>query len=204
MPQRNLPDAKKPYHHGDLREALLAAGEAAINELPLEQVSLREIARRAGVSHAAPKHHFGSLGALLGDIAARGFERFVAALDEAATHAADQSPASRLMAMGRAYLRFAAANRGCYGLMFGKRDVCETTPRLAEASLAAWSQLENAVAQIAGPARAGNGALLVWAAVHGMVMLKLEHKLPPQLDPQASLEQSLRMLMNGLMSEGTA
>ena len=102
---------KKPYHHGDLREQLLRAGENALAEMPVEQVSLREIARRAGVSHAAPKHHFASMGDLLGEIAARGFQKFVTALDEAARLTTTQSPEGRLMAMGWAYLRFAEQNR---------------------------------------------------------------------------------------------
>jgi AcrR family transcriptional regulator len=193
--------AKKPYHHGDLREALLIAGESALENLPLEDVSLREIARRAGVSHAAPKHHFGSLGSLLGDVAARGFEQFHEALQSAADGASDQAPHSRLLAMGRAYLRFAAAHPGTYGLMFGKRDVCETTPRLATAMLNAWTQLEKAAGAIVGSGRAANGALLVWSTVHGMAMLKLDHKMPPHLDPQAGLEYGLRMLIAGLQSE---
>ena len=113
--------APKSYHHGDLREALLNAAEEALSELPLEAVSLREIARRAGVSHAAPKHHFASVGELYGELAGRGFERFVAALDEAASRSFDQSPAKRLQAMARAYVRFAEANRATYGLMFGRR-----------------------------------------------------------------------------------
>ena len=194
---------KKPYHHGDLREALLIAGEAALDELALEDVSLREIARRAGVSHAAPKHHFGSLGALLGDVAARGFEQFVEALQSAADSSHDQSSAARLLAMGRAYLRFAAAHPGTYGLMFGKRDICETTPRLATGMLTAWTQLEGAVAAVVGPARATHGAVLVWSSVHGMAMLKMDHKLPPHIDPQASLEYGLRMMIAGLQSENS-
>jgi AcrR family transcriptional regulator len=192
---------KKPYHHGDLREALLAAGESALEELPLEDVSLREIARRAGVSHAAPKHHFGSLGALLGDVAARGFEQFVEALEQAANAASPQASSPRLLAMGRAYLRFASTHSGTYGLMFGKRDICETTPRLAAGMLAAWSQLENTVAAVVGPQRAVDGALLVWSTVHGMAMLKLDRKLPPHLDPASSLEHSLRLMIAGLQSE---
>ena len=194
---------KKPYHHGDLREALLAAGESALEDLPLEEVSLREIARRADVTHAAPKHHFGSLGALLGDVAARGFETFHEALRAAADTSSDQSPASRLMAMGRAYLRFATAHPGTYGLMFGKRDICETTPRLATAMLTAWTQLEHATAAVVGSSRAANGALLVWSTVHGMAMLKLDHKIPPHLDPESGLEYGLRMLIAGLQSENT-
>lgn len=193
---------KKPYHHGDLREALLIAGESALEELAADQVSLREIARRAGVSHAAPKHHFGSLGALLGDVAARGFEQFVEALQTAADATSDQTPHARLLAMCRAYLRFATAHPGIYGLMFGKRDICETTPRLATAMLSAWTQLEGAVAAVVGPGRAIHGAVLVWSSVHGMAMLKLDRRLPPNIDPDASLEYGLRMLIAGLQTEG--
>lgn len=196
-------DPKKAYHHGDLRDALLTAGEAALRDERLEDVSLREIARRAGVSHAAPKHHFPSLGDLFGEIAARGFERFVEALGSAADRNADQSPAARLQAMARAYLRFATENAAVYGLMFGKREQCVTTPHLANASLAAWTQLENQVAAIAGPQRAIHGALLVWSSVHGMAMLKLDRKLPPHLDPNAALESVIRMVIAGLQADTT-
>lgn len=195
---------KKPYHHGELREALLAAGEAALAEMPLSDVSLREIARRAGVSHAAPKHHFPTLGHLLGDIAARGYERFVATLAAAADRGIDQSPRARLLAMSRAYLRFATDNPMVYGLMFGKREACATTPHLAEASLVAWTQLETQVAAIVGPGRAMNGAFLVWSTVHGMAMLKLDHKLPPHIDPQRALEAIYQMLIAGLASDTVA
>ncbi len=192
---------KKPYHHGELREALLVAGEAALGDLSPENVSLREIARRAGVSHAAPKHHFQTLGELLGEIAARGFDRFVETLQTAANGGANQSAAARLQTMSRAYLRFAEQNPAVYGLMFGKRERCVTTPNLAKASLAAWSQLETAVAAIVGPQKAINGALLVWSSVHGMAQLRIDRKLPPHIDPQSSLEAVMRMIVAGLQAE---
>ena len=194
-------DEKKPYHHGDLRDALLAAAEAALAELPLEDVSLREIARRAGVSHAAPKHHFSSLGSLLGEVAALGFERFVSALAEAADRGSDQSPPARLQAMGRAYLRFSAANPAVYGLMFGKKEQVERTPHLVTAMMAAWSQLEMQVAAIVGSQRAVYGATLVWSTVHGLSTLKLDGRLPPHIDPQAAIESVTRMLIAGLQSD---
>jgi AcrR family transcriptional regulator len=196
-----LDSAKKPYHHGELREALLAAGESALAEMSIENVSLREIARRAGVSHAAPKHHFATLGELLAEIAARGFETFVSALEGAAARASDQSPSARLKAMSRAYLRFAADHPAVYGLMFGKREQCATTPHLAQASIAAWSQLEQEVRNIVGPGRASDGALLVWSTVHGLAMLRLDRKLPPNLDPSAALENVNRIMIAGLQAD---
>jgi AcrR family transcriptional regulator len=168
---------KKPYHHGDLREQLLLAGEDALSAMPVEDVSLREIARRAGVSHAAPKHHFATMGDLLGEIAARGFKKFVDTLDEAAMKTTSQSPEGRLMAMGWAYLRFAQANPAIYALMFGKLDRMAMTPHMVQSSLAAWSQMENAVAPITGRNHAPTGALHVWSSVHGLSMLKAERRL---------------------------
>jgi AcrR family transcriptional regulator len=194
MPRR----PKKPYHHGDLREQLLRAGEAALAEMPFESVSLREIARRAGVSHAAPKHHFATLGDLLGEIAARGFERFVSFIGQAADQSKNQTAEARLIAMGRAYLAFADDNSAIYGVMFGKNDQCNFTDHLAEASRSAWAQLEAAVAAKLGPQRAQDGALLVWSFVHGLAMLKLDDRLPPQLTMPQAIDASFRMIIAGL------
>jgi AcrR family transcriptional regulator len=191
-------DSKKPYHHGDLREQLLLAGEQALAEMPVEAVSLREIARRAGVSHAAPKHHFASMGDLLGEIAARGFNKFVGALDAAAHQTTTQTPEGRLMAMGWAYLRFAENNSAVYGLMFGKIDNMVMTPNMVQSSLAAWSQLEDGVAAITGRNHAPTGALHVWSSVHGLSMLKAQRRLPPHLMLHAAEENTLRMMIAGL------
>lgn len=194
--------SKTPYHHGDLRESLLLAAEEALAELPLQNLTLREIARRAHVSHAAPKHHFASLGQLLGEVAARGFDRFVEAIGQAADRAAEQSPVTRLTAMVRAYLRFAVEHPAVYGLMFGKREhVVETTPHLATSMLAAWAQLENQVAAMIGPARAPYGAVTVWANVHGLAMLRLERKLPPHVSADVAIESLTHSLMVGLRAE---
>jgi AcrR family transcriptional regulator len=193
--------SRKPYHHGDLREHLLREGEAALAEMPVETVSLREIARRAGVSHAAPKHHFPTLGDLLGEIAARGFERFVLHLAKAADAAPQQSPEERLAAMGRAYIAFAEDNPAVYGLMFGKNGECAITEHLAIASRSAWTQLEEAVAAEAGAAHAREAALLVWSFVHGLSMLKIERRLPPQVEMPNAFESSFRMIIAGIRSQ---
>ncbi len=196
----NRKSDKKPYHHGDLRETLLLAGEAALAELPIMEVSLREIARRAGVSHAAPKHHFSTLAEMFGEIAARGFQSFVDSLAEHADKSSDQTPEGRLLAMSRAYLRFAQANSAVYGLMFGSKAECAMTPALASASFAAWEQLELSVAKIVGANKVGNAALLVWSTVHGLSMLRIERRIPPYVEPEAALESSLRMLIAGLVA----
>lgn len=191
----------KSYHHGDLYEQLLAAGEEALADMPVESVSLREIARRAGVSHAAPKHHFPTMGHLLGEIAARGFTNFLNVLAHAADEAPEQKPGPRLLAMGRAYLRFAESNPAIYRLMFGTRDHCVMTPHLVEASFAAWNQLHDAVAAVTGSHRANAGAVHVWSSVHGLSMLKLAQRLPPDIMLHNVEEQKLRMMMAGLTTE---
>jgi AcrR family transcriptional regulator len=193
---------KESYHHGDLRDALLKAAEDALNDMPIEAVSLREIARRAGVSHAGPKHHFASLGQLFGEVVARGFERFVESLQTATDQDADQSPHGRMLAMSRAYLRFAAAHPALYGLMFGKRDnVVQRTPHMTTSMIAAWSQLENQVAEVVGPSRAQTSAVAVWSMVHGCATLKFDQKLPPHVNIDAALETVVRTLVAGLEAE---
>ena len=173
-------------------------GEVALAELSLAQVTLREIARRAGVSHAAPKHHFASMGDLLGEIAARGFAKFVKILAEAADNAHKQSAHARLMAMGWAYFRFAEANSAVYGLMFGQMENTVMTPTLTNATYEAWSQLEVAVAAITGPGRAAVGAVHVWSSLHGLSVLKAAHRLPPHISLHALEEEKLRMMIAGL------
>jgi AcrR family transcriptional regulator len=194
----NLMESKKPYHHGDLREQLLLAGEQALAEMPIDTVSLREISRRAGVSHAAPKHHFASMADLLGEIAARGFEKFVVALGTAAQHSKSQTAEDRLFAMGRAYLRFADDNSAVYSLMFGQVIKMSMTPALTKSSYEAWSQLENAVAQVTGPLRAPISATHVWSSVHGLSMLKSTRRLPPHVSLHAVEEENLRMMIAGI------
>jgi AcrR family transcriptional regulator len=192
---------KKPYHHRNLREQLLAAGESALAEMPFEMVTLREIARRAGVSHAAPKHHFATLSDLLSEIAARGFERFVQELEAGANRASQQTPQHQLIEMGRAYIQFAEANPAVYGLMFGKRDELTFTPRLATAMTNAWGQLEQATAKLVGSTRTPVAAMAVWSSVHGLAMLKLARRTPPDVALQGIEEQMIRMLIAGLKSE---
>ena len=106
----------KSYHHGDLREALVAAGRAILEEEGAAALTLRACARRAGVSHAAPQHHFATVAELLAEIAATGFEDFVVALDKGA--AREVTPAAKLTAMGRSYVGFAQARPAIYQLMF--------------------------------------------------------------------------------------
>src|ERR1700749_866010 len=105
-----------PYHHGALRDALLQAAERVLERDGLAGLTLRAVAREAGVSHAAPTHHFGDLTGLLSELAAIGFRQFNAAM--AAAGASSTVPLQQAAARARAYVAYAQAHPGMYGLMF--------------------------------------------------------------------------------------
>src|SRR5512133_2304967 len=118
MARRTAPKPPGRYHHGELRRALLDASLAVIERDGVSALSLRELARRLGVSHAAPAHHFPDKAALLVEIAREGYERFGAALAAAADAAPDDD--ARLAAIGRAYVDFALAHPATFRVMFGR------------------------------------------------------------------------------------
>src|SRR5260370_32543969 len=99
----------KHYHHGELREALVAAGRKLLEEKGLRGFTLRECARRAAVSHAAPAHHFASIDDLLAEIATRGYHDLTAAM-AAEARRAPADPAPRLVAQGVVYMALPAAH----------------------------------------------------------------------------------------------
>ena len=187
---------QKPYHHGDLYETLVKAGTDILKDDGLEKFTLRECARRAGVSHAAPKNHFASVEDLLSEIAARGFDQFVAELDAAADAAPSQSPDDRLIAMGRAYVAFARANPAIYLMMFRHAQPFDKSEHLQMASHGAWVQLEQAVAAVLGPGRpdVNTRAAHVWALVHGIASLIIDRRLHPSIDPGIVIATSLSSL----------
>src|SRR3982751_4265156 len=105
-----------PYHHGDLHDALLAAAERVLERDGLPGLTLRAVAREAGVSHAAPTHHFGDLSGLLSELAAIGFRRFNEAMIAAGE--SETMPLMKALARAKAYVAYAQAQPGMYGLMF--------------------------------------------------------------------------------------
>ena len=177
---------ERAYHHGALKAALLDAADALLDEGGAGAVSLREAARRAGVSATAPYRHFADKEALLAALATRGFEQFGAALDEAARDASDP-----LAAMGLAYVRFALARPGRFRLMFGPGIDRSQFPELQAAAARAFERLVAGVEANPRPGRepdagrnARTGAIAAWALVHGLAQLFLDGMLPGQ-DPEA-------------------
>lgn len=169
----------RPYHHGDLRAALLAAAEAELVERGIEAFSLRSVAKRANVSHAAPAHHFGDTNGLLTALAAEGYRRFVAH-QAAWEDRGGTDPAARLIESGLGYIDFALRHPALFRLMFGSDRPDYTSPELSAASLAAYQQIEAANAAVA----AGRGRQsditdveATWAIVHGLADLSSNQRL---------------------------
>ncbi|GJJ04228.1 hypothetical protein RugamoR64_47660 [Duganella rhizosphaerae] len=166
------------YHHGDLRSALILGAQELLVEQGIEAFSLRAVARRAGVSPAAPAYHFGDAAGLLTEVAIRGFDELTHCM-AARTAAGARSPVERLHAMGHAYIHFAFANPALFHLMF-RKDKMRITDALKASANAAFSHLQAAVCEAAGIDEQHIGAdllasmLAAWSMVHGFAHLALD------------------------------
>lgn len=159
---------EKPYHHGDLRSALLAAAEADLAENGIEAFSLRQVARRAGVSHAAPAHHFGDANGLLTALATEGYRQFLAAQAKREAEAAPDARA-QLVAAGLGYIDFATTRPALFRLLFGSSRPDHSDPDLARASGAAYLHLVDQVHAAGGRSVADEA--IIWALAHGLADL---------------------------------
>lgn len=179
------------YHHGDLRAALIAAALHMLEEGDgPTTLSLREAARRAGVSAMAPYRHFADKEALLAAAAMVGFQRLEAALREA-----DQAPEPReaLVAQGVAYVSFACANPALFRLMFGA-TLAERHGDLAKAGDAAFAVMAQRVAGLVGPHAQAPRALHCWALAHGLASLGVDGQLASRgVSPLALASDVLRL-----------
>jgi AcrR family transcriptional regulator len=171
-----------PYHHGALREALIEATESLLDEQGAEAFSLREVARRAGVSPAAPAHHFGDAAGLLTAVAQGGFAGLTQALQAADARGGADARAA-LRAQGVAYVHFATAHPGRFRLMF-RQGKLRDEPELHAQADAAFAVLLRGVCRafgIADPARMNEvhwQALTgLWSLVHGYAHLAIAGKL---------------------------
>ena len=175
-----------PYHHGALRDALVAAGLAILaGGGDPAALSLREAARRAGVSAMAPYRHFPDKEALLAAVAAVGFERLAARL-----HAADAAATGvdALVAQGLAYVGFALDEPALFRLMFGGALAKADAGKSPEGA-AAFAIMAERVGGVAPPDGSGMAALHCWAIVHGLASLALDGQI--DRDP-ATLEGTVR------------
>jgi AcrR family transcriptional regulator len=173
----------RPYHHGDLATALLDAAEEELAERGIEAFSLRGVAKRAGVSHAAPAHHFKDVQGLMTALAARGFERFVQRQSDFRRRA-EKDAQSQLVASGLGYVVFAMENPALFRLMFGSSRTNLDDATLGPAVSRAYGDLVIHVARARGlDVRAVEDGLAMrdadfmedvaacWAVAHGLADL---------------------------------
>ncbi|TVR89732.1 MAG: TetR/AcrR family transcriptional regulator [Spirochaetaceae bacterium] len=207
------PKKRGSYHHGNLRDALIDTAFAMIEEDGVEALTIRRIAERVGVTHAAPAHHFADKNELMLALATEGFNRFSAAL-ASVMHIAD--PLARLSEMGRAYVRFALDHPGAYRLIMGPAlsriqmpvqqptGVGVSEDRGQAASEGTREMLETTVAEAMAGRRALGGAsvsgvaFLAWSAMHGAAMLSLDGMMDcePSGDPAEEFQQKLEEVIS--------
>ena len=183
MSQRKQPSGSqtKQYHHGDLRRALTDAALAMVTEEGAWNFTLREVARRAGVSHAAPYNHFADKAELLAEVAALGFRALRRGMEGGSRGA--RSARRALLGIATGYVRFGVEHPAHYRLMFGPELAQkERYPVLQEASDATFAVLTSALqrGQAAGELRRGpvrDQAVVAWSLVHGLTTLLIDQRL---------------------------
>jgi AcrR family transcriptional regulator len=167
----------RPYHHGDLRAALLRTAVEAIGQAGPAAMSLREVARRAGVSHAAAAYHFGDKAGLLTAIAAQGYRMLAEELQGA------RDAGRGFLEVGVAYVRFAVSHRAHFEVMYRPELYRPDDAEVRQARAVAAMLLYGTDQPDAGRLAAGAAA---WSLVHGLATLWLNGNLPGQLgdDPE--------------------
>jgi AcrR family transcriptional regulator len=211
MAPRTRPKPKPAYHHGDLRRALIESAQQLLAEEQNWTFSLREVARRAGVSHNAPYNHFADKRELLAEVAAVGFTTLRSKLRAAAERS--DRPEEVFVQMGIAYVRFGTQNPAHYRLMYGSELFAAdgTRPEAVEsASALSRAALRDAVLECArtgvfpglrdDPQRAELAVIAAWSMVHGLTSAWIDGIAPRALtDMRGAVEHVARIVAAGLM-----
>ncbi|RWB94746.1 MAG: TetR/AcrR family transcriptional regulator [Mesorhizobium sp.] len=197
----------RPYHHGDLRRVVIETALDMLREEKGWQFTLREVARRAGVSHAAPYKHFPDKAALLAEIAMIGFDRLRDSLS-AAKSEAPKTLRDEIAPIARAYVAFGTDNPALYRLMFSAEEGKAVGMHLNERALAVFDVLLEILrrGQAAGSIRKRpieGQAAAAWGLVHGMTMLAIDGLLVPGKVGSAPLDAALSTLVEGLGNPAT-
>ncbi|MFC8717715.1 TetR/AcrR family transcriptional regulator [Kitasatospora sp. NPDC057198] len=191
-----MPPRTGPYHHGDLRAACLRAAHELLEEDGSAALSLRAVARRAGVSATAPYRHFADRDALLSAVAAQGYRDLAARLAAAGPAPRD---AAALADVAAAYVRFATDRPALFRVMFA--EPCDPAdPERAAATAAMWEYVHGIVRGAFPGADPGPTATAVWGLVHGLAFLHLDGKLDAT-DPAAT-DTRVRTAVRALLGAG--
>ena len=192
---------KRPYHHGDLRTALIEAALSLVEQHGVKGLALSDAARQAGVSVAAPYRHFKDKEALLAEIAAEGFVLFRDALARAA-QSNPKSKVQRLVEMGVAYVDFALQHRSHFKVMWESGIPKGNYPQVGKVAHEAYLLLERAAIDLLPDAPTGRQQALTataWSIVHGYASLTLENELDVVAkggDEKRRLRQALHLLLD--------
>lgn len=202
--------AKQSYHHGDLRTALLDAALDVISDTGPQGLTIREVARRAGVSHAAPYRHFADKDELILAVVEQGFERMQAMMHEEQARAGDEA-IGQFAASGLGYINFALQHPAYYRVMFsGDLLSSKGDMSLRHTGADAMQEMVDGVrrCQAEGILREGDPvmqALTIWSTIHGYVSLvndnRIDHLLDAEHSPESARDGVLALLFQGL---GTA
>jgi AcrR family transcriptional regulator len=187
--------AQRPYHHGDLRRAVMREVLTVVRERGVSAVSVRDVARRAGATHTSVSHHFGDKAGLFTAVATEGYRL----LADELRPVIDQD--AGFLELGVAYVRFAVRNRSHFEVMFRTDLLRDDAPALLEARRATSDMLFGSATQIEGRASGEPDPRTVagvagWAMVHGIASLWLDGNLPPSLgdDPEEITRTVARLL----------
>jgi AcrR family transcriptional regulator len=182
--------ASRGYHHGDLREAMLSAARDELADRGVEGFTLRSCARRAGVSHAAPAHHFGDVTGLLTEVAIGAFKKLAGSMQteiEKVEHGSIDQP----IAAALGYVYFAIASPAEFNLMFRTERLAQTTPELRAAGQGAFRLAAESIGAFYAAADAMSDPVLarrvvgLWSQAHGLASLLLSHQLGPLTEAKA-------------------
>ncbi|MGN7869072.1 TetR/AcrR family transcriptional regulator [Paracoccus sp. 22332] len=178
----------------DLPQLLIQAGMDILDEDGTEGLTLRRIAARAGVSHAAPAHHFGGLPGLKVAIATCGFQSFLDHLNAARDGVSDSDPFQRLLAVNLAYIQFASSRRGLFRLMFDQLSTQD--PELGKIALGSYFVLKQMCAPFVQGRPAAALETAVWGLTHGYAALNMGQRRPSNSRLEiSSYEVALRLLI---------
>jgi len=199
----------RPYHHGDLRRVIVTAALEILNETQSVDFSLRELARRAGVSHNAPYKHFAEKSALLAAVSAAGFELLTERIADQTARIGN--PRTQLLVILRTYIRFGVENPALYRLMFGgslsgpdssrpaiERAAAEKMRQLFQRAIADGA-LGEPIADATRNARKIAGAILTcWSLVHGLTLLMVDGLVGPKEKSDKLCESLVQGIIDGL------
>ncbi len=193
----NSGERDRPYHHGRLKEAVVEAALAEIEAVGTSELSMREVARRAGVSHAAPAHHFGDKAGIFTEIAARGFSLL--------TQETGELVSGGLVEAAAGYVRFALEHKAHFEVMFRPELYRTDDPELVAARDSSFEVLYRAVEEGLQPGQEDElmpTSVAAWSALHGFATLLLYGNLEPKLGDIEPLEVYLVEVARGMITLG--